>query len=406
MSEVFGNAFITLVACSAAGCDEGMFSRHHAATGYSSGFLPHIVRPTIGIPDSSPDKNMKVDSMIEPRRLDTTKETQQIAAETIMQHGPDDPIFKIRMPERFRRSFSDEPINSRAWPLQERLLSPRLLICTWDHIFWHCDKSLKNESGGVVWPHGMYRYRLRDPLHRKDWEQIVENYCSRSLTKSHDKLSAVSGLAQRYQAGNSKPGKYLAGLWESHLPQHLLWVQFEYWYKAFVNKPENQRPTKYRAPSWSWASIDGLVSFIHTREAKPSDFDSTLEIVGSHVELENENSPFGRVKGGSLVLRGRFKQATTLSGHEIFATESSTGREFKLANVFLDDESQQGLKWAESRDLISCLLVTTSPDYRSLVLTGVSGRPGVYSRIGTSCSSEKEQEIWFEDASVETVTII
>jgi hypothetical protein len=384
MAEVYSNAFCTVVAASAAGSNEGIFFYRPAQ--YSSSLRPHILNTTI----------------------DVSKENQ--AGGSLTAHGRNARDHTLRNCVSIMsllRGFADEPINRRAWALQERLLSPRLLIYTWDHIFWHCDENLDASNGpdGVEWSHSMYKYRLRgDTVTQWDWEQIVENYCSRSLTYSQDKLPALSGLARRYQAANSKPDKYLAGLWESHLPQHLLWVQFGDWYRAFVANAENQRPSEYRAPSWSWASIDGLVSYIHVRDIKyPSLY--TLEVVSSHIELENDNSPFGRIKGGSLILCGRFKQAFMVMVSDvpqIFATEN---KEFNIGSVFLDDESLQGRKLAD-RHPIFCLLVVTGIYYRSLVLTDVVGRAGVYSRMGTCASSDQDQKLWFQNAPVETVTII
>lgn len=412
MPEVYGNAFVTIVASSARDCDEGMFFRRHlAATKYSPGFLLHTLNTTTGIPKASQDQKMKESWHELGGSLDTTAETQQTAAEKVLPQNTEDPTLRIRIPRKFRRKFGGESINSRAWALQERLLSPRLLIYTWDHIFWHCDESLEeseNESSVLELGHGLYGYRLKDTrtVTNLDWEKIVESYCARSLTHGHDKLPALSGLAQRYHALSSKPDKYLAGLWESHLPRHLLWIHFDV-YNSFLGKAKNQRPTEYHAPSWSWASIDGHVSFLHLREGKNPPH-LVLRVVSSHVELENDNSPFGRVRGGSLVLRGQLRKAKRIevSGPRILALEKSTGREFDLGGVFLDDESPQGLAQAQSLDSIFCLLVTTSPQYRSLLLTSVPGRQGVYSRIGISCSCSEKQRLWFKDAPVKTVTVI
>ena len=84
----------------------------------------------------------------------------------------------------------------------------------------------------------------------------------RKLTKGTDKLIALSGLAHSYYEREGKPGvshkdykdghrgKYGAGLWEADMPSALLW-----------RSRSAQRPSEYRAPSWSWASVDGHISY-------------------------------------------------------------------------------------------------------------------------------------------------
>jgi hypothetical protein len=410
MSKVYGNAFVTIVASSARACDEGMFfQRKFATTGYSSTLLPHMTGVTIGI-----SNNLQYQKSEEPQYtlqgpVRSTTEAQQIIQEQNLSQNSHYGPLQIRIPETHpRTAFLYEPINSRAWALQERLLSPRLLIYTWKSIFWHCDGSLQQsgcENGVPDFGHGEYKFRLgKRTLGEKDWEAIVQQYCSRSLTDCHDKLPAISGIAQKYQAMNPEPDKYLAGLWESDLPRHLLWVQFTKFYEPFLPAPRNRRPTSYRAPSWSWASIDGLVSFLHCKDVK-NPFDYVLEVVSSHVDLEDDCNPFGRVKEGSLVLRGQLKQAKRIDffEHGIFATEKVTGKEVEVGKVFLDVESSEGLELVQGLDSIFCLLVAIRPLPRCLVLTAVPGRQGVYSRIGTSCS---DSNLWFEDAPIKTVKVI
>ena len=87
------------------------------------------------------------------------------------------------------------------------------------------------------------------------------------MTKSKDKLIALSGLAHSYyerdgQSGASyktsktgRRGKYAAGLWEADMPSAVLWRTL-----LWRNRSA-QRPLDYWAPSWSWASVDGRISY-------------------------------------------------------------------------------------------------------------------------------------------------
>ena len=102
---------------------------------------------------------------------------------------------------------------------------------------------------------------------RRRWFETVEDYSKRKLTNSKDKLIALSGLAHSYYEGESPSGvsdktfkggrwgKYAAGLWEADMPSALLW-------RTVIWRTRSaQRSLEYRAPSWSWASIDGIISY-------------------------------------------------------------------------------------------------------------------------------------------------
>lgn len=81
----------------------------------------------------------------------------------------------------------------------------------------------------------------------QSWYDAVELYSGTQLSFEHDKLVAIAGLMNSF-AGRIN-AKYLAGLWGVHLPRQLLWS---------IRRPI-ARPEQSRAPSWSWASVNGEV---------------------------------------------------------------------------------------------------------------------------------------------------
>jgi len=84
------------------------------------------------------------------------------------------------------------------------------------------------------------------------WANLVHSYTSCSLTNPGDKLVALSGVAKLLQEVSGD--EYLAGLWRKHLPSQLLW-------KRTSDQTSPLLPAQeYRAPSWSWASVDGRLS--------------------------------------------------------------------------------------------------------------------------------------------------
>ncbi|KAI4102706.1 MAG: hypothetical protein L6R37_004237 [Teloschistes peruensis] len=101
------------------------------------------------------------------------------------------------------------------------------------------------------------------------WSPLLEKYCRTRLTFERDKLVAISSLAQLM--GTQLHDQYVFGLWKRILPSQLLWRVEEYpqgIVSGFfpIHKDEvyqtnfiAYRPELYRAPSWSWASVEGPI---------------------------------------------------------------------------------------------------------------------------------------------------
>lgn len=124
------------------------------------------------------------------------------------------------------------------------------------------------------------------------WFRLVEGYCLRSLTKASDKLPASGGLAKWMQ--QYVGGAYAAGLWKEYFVHCLLWIA----------EDETSRPSEYRAPSWSWASVEGPVSywkFLHKEDILS--FRSTLSFVQVELHTSTESS-YGEIQGGKVQLEG------------------------------------------------------------------------------------------------------
>jgi hypothetical protein len=65
------------------------------------------------------------------------------------------------------------------------------------------------------------------------------------------------------------------------------------------------RPPVYRAPSWSWAAIDGCVG--HVKQSEP--VDPELSILSHAIQLAKPAAPFAAVLSGNLNLKGCLKPA-------------------------------------------------------------------------------------------------
>jgi hypothetical protein len=82
------------------------------------------------------------------------------------------------------------------------------------------------------------------------WSRLVSGHSHRQLTLDSDKLPALTGVARQFQ--RTGMGIYLAGLWLEDLLYHLCWRP---------RGGDHGRPSTYRAPTWSWASTTGRVTW-------------------------------------------------------------------------------------------------------------------------------------------------
>ena len=84
---------------------------------------------------------------------------------------------------------------------------------------------------------------------------IVEDFCSRELTVSDDRLVALAGIAT--SLSQSTGYRYLVGIWDRKFDYSVTLMELLWSSSSGYFCP---RPSRYRAPSWSWASVDCGIS--------------------------------------------------------------------------------------------------------------------------------------------------
>ncbi|EPE29058.1 hypothetical protein GLAREA_00216 [Glarea lozoyensis ATCC 20868] len=198
----------------------------------------------------------------------------------------------------FFEPVSKSTLLSRGWIVQERWLSPRTLHFTKDKLRWECGHGLASETSPEIRP----RYipvEIKDYSVHKDrnvghnlWSRIVQTYSSCYLSEERDRLVALSGIA-REMYRKTQDG-YLAGLWKSSLPTDLVW-------RSLHVTQEPTRTKRYRAPSWSWASVIGPVSL---DEAWERGLKPCVLLNESGITPLADGDIFGQVSNGYLRLQG------------------------------------------------------------------------------------------------------
>lgn len=162
------------------------------------------------------------------------------------------------------------PLLKRGWVLQERILSPRSLHFCDSELLWECRETASCETYPAGLPEACEQenFKIR-PVSVSDlyerryfmdgvpttvkgiaynrWRRWINLYSGTHLTRDSDKLAAVSALAKCTRA--VLDDVYMAGLWRSMFAHQLIWY----------GDYNISRPKDYRAPTWSWASVDGSV---------------------------------------------------------------------------------------------------------------------------------------------------
>jgi hypothetical protein len=221
---------------------------------------------------------------------------------------------KIFVREENPYQLHEEPINKRSWTLQECILAPRVLLFG-SRVIWFCQHMAHSDGGVEDWSfdqHDLERTRREFQielvkLDRQDldaemdsrssnesrdiydlWHRIIGAYSRRALTWPSDKLPAISAVAAEFS--NILKDNYLAGLWRSNLPRDLLWT---------TPRAAPHRPKTWRAPTWSWASVDDAIIY-----TLPPPRSATLlaDIVEAEAVPLTTMAAFGEIARSSLVL--------------------------------------------------------------------------------------------------------
>jgi hypothetical protein len=123
---------------------------------------------------------------------------------------------------------------------------------------------------------------------------MVEELTLRELSFASDLLPAISGIASRFS--QLQNDIYLAGIWRNDLAQGLLRRTAHGDYAK-----HSRRHDRYFAPSWSWASVTGEISY----EYRPDGYDwtSDLEIINIVCVARGKN-PFGHIRNAYLEVIG------------------------------------------------------------------------------------------------------
>lgn len=212
----------------------------------------------------------------------------------------------------------DLPLLRRAWVLQERLLSRRVLYFTRRTMFMECFENIRRDDCLYTIPldhHTTFVRKARlynlGQETKEYWTCLAITYSSLNLSRISDKLPALSGIATRFAQVTGF--QYLAGIWREGLPEALAWMvaNSHNTHRGTINGvPSNHTKdpeSPYIAPSWSWAAA-GKTGVEYYQYFTFERFPPMLEILHCDVSPADRSAPFGAVTGGWLHVCGKICQ--------------------------------------------------------------------------------------------------
>lgn len=318
----------------------------------------------------------------------------------------------------------DEPLNKRAWSLSEAIFATRIAHFTSSEVIWECNEVRRSEYGNFqdLEKHDTDSFRVfrNDTLARRcteadlyrKWNAVVEHFTRRQINSNFKerykdplKLVALARVARRFSEiltlVTGRKDAYLAGVWKADLPSGLLWTTELASISDVGIQP--RRPEVRRAPSWSWASLEGPVVY-----GNLINFHSKCEIEEASVTRLNDLDPFGQISAGSMTIRGRII-------HEVRAefrddTITCRGCQF-VGDIQLgkdDSETTFSCLYLGSAELGGSSHAIPSIYQAILLIRRAEETSDCFERVGISSQLSKNAEIdtLLDAMSLETITIV
>lgn len=295
MDSIYENASITIVAARASSVDQGFLTQRQPAGAHTPDHVFNMAyRP-------SEEQSVQKHAVILIPRGDETQ------------------------------PFLQEPWESRAWTLQEDLLSRRQLRFGTRQTSWlcYCSEEVYEDFDGWVWADLEHAKRLLlkdkqlgrlgnilrqsddwvEPVEvaRHYWYHMVDVYSQRTLSFQEDRLPAVSAIARRM--ARILGDEYLCGIWRSNAPFELLWSCNGV--AADATPMQGADNSGRWGPSWTWASQQGGINLVmHFKFMfKYFQVDANFEIVEHVAKYKSPRNIYGAVTAARLRVRGLIRPA-------------------------------------------------------------------------------------------------
>lgn len=291
------------------------------------------------------------------------------------------------------------PLLSRAWVVQERLLSVRTLYFGRDLVSFECIEARASErdpamytpqvtTPGFIAKSDLYELLSTslDEEHRKSthahrrykWWSLISAYTKCQMTFKTDKWAAFQGLA--VQVSRAWDQKLFYGLWEEDFVEELLWN---------VSGRQMKR-LGIQAASWSWLSVGSEVFNVQRNHF--SDSRVCAEVIKPVVSLPSsplQLQRFNETRSPAIIINACFLRLTS----EAFPSKPDDWYNCKLHNGHddLDFSSRKTWKGRWNPDTVfnkawetyAIHMISYTPQFQvGLVVTPVNRQNQVWRRVG------------------------
>jgi hypothetical protein len=251
-------------------------------------------------------------------------------------------------------------------------------------------------SGGMLRPLPLDLRGLFREAFIETWMNIIEHFTARDLSKKKDKLPAISALARK--ASDRQSSDYLAGIWKKDLVYELGWMSFSctlpsressiaqsddgiHYSHSYISKP------LYRAPSWSWASVDGPVTYPYGQyNISSASNHSLIEYVNHNIRLSSDVDPFGGVTEGHLIVNAQIIKVTLINypGFEVPQMQIPGSGHIVTAQTNICRDDSNGAFYPDSHEVLAMpvLLSISHPGELFLTCLLLENECDSYKRIG------------------------
>lgn len=321
--------------------------------------------------------------------------------------------------------------------LEERLLSPRMLVYTSTQLMWMCQTGVRtpevNTSGFIEKGFGrlpdnvftagatteIIQQRTADDISDmlRVWRIVVEDYTARTLTHSADKLRAISGIAARMKAAAPEM-TYLAGIWHSaeHTEREAAWEliwRISSGQKLVIDTEDEA----IRRPSFTWSSVE--VPVIWEMQYKFKHFvcpTPCVQVLDAQFDLRKPHQIFGFINKAAILLKGPAKNVMgrRINGADFYLVPHRLGFIGDLDTTILDETEQRELFLPDGRrQTYTALKIREEVSVRLLQLHRFGGLilrnvgDGEYCRIGVfEARSIPGQPDWLSSFTTATIRLV
>jgi hypothetical protein len=227
----------------------------------------------------------------------------------------------------------------------------------------------------------------------RTWLDVVVQFSKLRLIFTQDRLPALAGIAK--QVANITQSAYLAGLWEADIARELLWradhaPEEDHYLENIADVGTRADP--YRAPTWSWASIDLIADracskWISYQFAYDKGLwvDERFKVLGYKCDTTGAN-PYGCVTGGHLLVEGAVIVMTFTYEWFYDMAEYGDGSYYFDFNIF-----EKGNTYIpETGNVIALLVGGQGQDCSAILLVPAKKEFGKYESVGIAGMKEKD----------------